>query len=56
MPNLLGLSLREVYKRIYSKDLKVQIKGSGLVSRMSPEPGESIDQDEKIKITLELPK
>lgn len=52
-PDLMGLSLREVLQRVKGRDIKIQVKGSGLVTKTWPAPGEELPSNKLLKVTLE---
>lgn len=52
VPNLMGLSLREVLHRTKGSELRLKIVGSGWVSKMSPAPGEPLPSNHKVELTL----
>lgn len=52
MPNLIGLSSREVIEIFKTMDLDIEIKGIGLVSEQFPAAEESLENVKKIKVIL----
>ncbi|MCB0415839.1 MAG: cell division protein, partial [Bdellovibrionales bacterium] len=52
MPNVRGMSLRQVLLSIRGVSAKISIKGSGLVTQTIPEAGESIEGVGELKIIL----
>ena len=53
LPNLIGLSKRELLPLLDRKDLNVNIRGSGWVTRQSPPPGTPITEGMQIDLDLE---
>jgi hypothetical protein len=53
VPDLIGLSLREVLNRVRGMDVKVKIRGSGLVTEMKPSPGEELPSNRSIDVLLQ---
>ena len=51
-PDLKGLTLREVLKKLNGRDLKLDIRGSGKVSSTWPKAGEKLPRNKKIKLKL----
>ena len=51
-PEFKGLSLREALTKAQSLDIKVRIKGSGLVQSSSPHAGENLPQNRIVTLTL----
>jgi cell division protein FtsI (penicillin-binding protein 3) len=52
VPDLTGLSLRQVLDRVSGQDLNVEFKGKGQVATTSPPPGEPLTSERKLKIFL----
>lgn len=52
VPDLVGLTTREVLRRFIGQDIKVDFKGSGVVSEVIPAPGSEIPTDKEIKVIL----
>lgn len=52
MPNLSGISSREVMELFIDKDIEIEIIGTGLVSEQFPKAGEDIEDIKKIKVIL----
>lgn len=50
LPNLQGLSMREVMSHIQKQDLDVQVYGSGYLSKTVPEIGEKITDQTKLRL------
>jgi cell division protein FtsI (penicillin-binding protein 3) len=50
MPNLVGLSLREVLNRTKGSDLHLKIEGSGWVARTSPAAGEALKKNQPVEL------
>ncbi|MEM7645954.1 MAG: penicillin-binding protein [Pseudomonadota bacterium] len=50
MPDLKGMTLREVLKNLQGAGLNIQIRGKGRVSRTSPQPGEKIKSSVRIDL------
>jgi cell division protein FtsI (penicillin-binding protein 3) len=53
VPDLRGLSLRDALNRVRGSDLKLQIRGTGQVTRTLPEPGETLPSSKTIQVILE---
>ncbi len=53
MPDIKGLSLREVLKVFNKKDISVSVKGVGLVIDFEPRLGELLTEKSKVKLILE---
>lgn len=54
VPNLEGLTLREVLDKANDIGFKVEFSGNGRVASMSPKPGTKIPLDRKVNIQLKL--
>lgn len=52
MPDLLGISSREVMELFINDNIDIEIIGTGLVSEQSPKAGEDIENIKKIKVIL----
>nr|WP_026339013.1 penicillin-binding transpeptidase domain-containing protein [Fusobacterium russii] len=52
MPDLIGISSREVMELFMYEDFEIEIVGTGLVSEQFPRAGEDIENIKKIKIIL----
>ena len=52
VPSLLGLPLREVYRRLVGTNIQLEVKGSGVVARMVPHPGQPLPKDKKVRVYL----
>ncbi len=52
MPDLQGLSLREAHRVLRNLDVEVEVKGSGLVYKSQPPPGQSLPQSAAIQLEL----
>lgn len=52
VPDLIGLTPRAVLKRLSGTDLKVRIRGEGLVSEVIPAPGSSLPDDGQVQVIL----
>ncbi|MGE3385644.1 MAG: penicillin-binding transpeptidase domain-containing protein [Bdellovibrionales bacterium] len=53
IPNLVGLTLREVYQRARASGLTVEVRGSGLVANTYPGAGAEFPSDKKVRVFLE---
>ena len=53
VPDLKGLSLREVLKKIQGKELKLKIHGSGRLVRTIPFAGEPLPENKKITLIFD---
>lgn len=53
MPTLKGLSLREALKRLRERSVDVEIHGSGMVVKATPDVGSDIEQGRKVHLYLE---
>lgn len=53
MPDLKGISSREVMEIFQNYDIDIEISGTGLVNEQSPEPGTELKNISKVKIILE---
>lgn len=53
MPDLKGLSPKQVLQVFQNQDYDIQISGTGLVIKQSPEAGTSLENIRKIEVTLE---
>ena len=56
LPDLKGLSLKEVYMKLGGEKVQLHVKGHGRVVRTWPSKGRRFPKDRRIKIWLELPK
>lgn len=56
VPDLEGLSLREVLWRVSGTDIKVRIHGKGFVTRTSPSFGSPLGSDGQLRVYLSPPK
>jgi predicted RNA binding protein YcfA (HicA-like mRNA interferase family) len=52
MPNLLGMSARDVLKWAEKEGVEVKLKGSGIVANQKPQAGEIIKEDTVCSIEL----
>lgn len=52
VPDLTGLSLRQLLDRLNGQEIKVEIKGKGSVATTLPSPGEPLTSERKLKIFL----
>lgn len=52
VPQLQGLALRDVIRKIHGKDLKLKIQGDGVVAEMYPSAGSVVPENKEIKIIL----
>lgn len=52
MPDLLGVSSREVMELFMDENIDIEISGTGLVSEQFPKAGEDIENIKKIKVIL----
>jgi hypothetical protein len=52
VPDLQGLSLREVLRRVNGTDLQIQVRGTGLVSETYPTAGEVVPDSRTIQVLL----
>lgn len=53
IPNLSGLTLREVYRRLKGRGLTVETRGRGIVKSTHPGAGGEIPADKKVRVFLE---
>lgn len=53
MPDLKGLTYREVLKSLRGKDVRLRVDGQGKVSRTYPKAGEIVSPNAKIRVTLQ---
>lgn len=53
VPDLKGLSLREVLRQVGGSDIKINIHGQGVVSSTSPAAGEAVNGRNEIQVFLE---
>ncbi len=53
IPDLTGLSLREVVHRLSGTGLELNVQGRGFVSQMAPAPGTPMNQVKKMSLVLE---
>ena len=53
MPDLIGISTREVIEIFKNTDIDIEITGTGLVKEQIPKAGEELDYIKKIKVILE---
>ncbi len=51
-PKLIGLPLREAYRQITGTDIKLKVKGSGVIAKMFPQPGELLPKDKTVTVHL----
>lgn len=52
IPDLRGLTLREVFSNLRGKGYELDIRGSGRVSEVWPEPGELLPKNKKLRLEL----
>ncbi len=52
VPNLVGLTLKEVLRRLQGADVDIRLKGKGRVSRIYPEVGKELGSKKQIQIYL----
>ena len=52
MPDLIGLSSREVAKIFKGKDIEIEVSGKGLVENFSPAVGTELNRVKKVKLYL----
>ncbi|MFN7454061.1 MAG: penicillin-binding protein [Pseudobdellovibrionaceae bacterium] len=52
VPDLQGLSLREVLRRVNGTDLQIQVRGTGLVAETYPTAGEVVPDSRTIQVLL----
>lgn len=52
VPDLMGLSVREVLKKVSAQDLQVKIRGSGVVAEVIPAVGSLVPNSKKITVIL----
>lgn len=52
LPNLEGLTLTEVLKKINGQNVEIQVQGEGRVSRSWPQPGTVLQDGEKVRLKL----
>jgi cell division protein FtsI (penicillin-binding protein 3) len=53
VPNLKGLSLREVYDRVRGTDIKIRVSGRGMVKSSYPDAGDELPRSKNIQVWLE---
>ena len=53
MPDLLGLSKRQILSLFYQKQIQITIEGSGWVVRQTPEPGTPVTDGMSIRLELQ---
>ena len=53
VPEILGLSAREVIQKMYGQNLQIQFHGHGKVARTEPEVGEFLVEKQKLQIYLQ---
>lgn len=53
VPQLLGLSLREVYQRVHGVPMTLDIRGTGVVVRTHPEAGVSLPPSARVQLFLQ---
>lgn len=53
MPDLKGLSPRQVLQLFQNQDYDIEVYGTGLVKKQNPEAGTSLENVRKIEVTLE---
>ena len=53
MPNLKGKSIREAMRILVALDIKISIKGEGVIKTQLPNPGSSLKNIKEIKLYLE---
>lgn len=53
MPELKGLSSKQVLQLFQNKEYDIEIYGTGLVTKQNPEAGTSLEKVRKIEVTLE---
>lgn len=52
VPLLIGLALREAYRQIAGTHIKLRVRGSGVIARMSPQPGQSLPPNQTVRVWL----
>lgn len=52
VPDLKGLTVREVLETLHGQDLHIEMKGKGVVVNTTPSAGDPIDESRKIQIQL----
>ena len=52
MPNLIGLTPKDVIYIFKDLDINIKIKGTGLVEKQFPEAGETLEGVEEIRVIL----
>jgi cell division protein FtsI (penicillin-binding protein 3) len=52
IPDLMGLSVREILQKTFGQDLDVRIRGQGLAFDMTPEAGTPVPSDKRITVFL----
>jgi len=53
VPDLSGLTLREVMSRVTGTDIRIRVRGQGFVSRTSPPPGARLSKNKVLTVYLE---
>lgn len=52
MPDLRGLTLREVYRQLHPESFDITWHGRGVVKQSSPAPGAAMPKDNKVRLVL----
>jgi cell division protein FtsI (penicillin-binding protein 3) len=53
MPNVVGLSLKAALEELKAQELKLRMRGSGLVVKQSPAPGTAVARGDQAELLLE---
>ncbi|MEK6555553.1 MAG: PASTA domain-containing protein, partial [Bdellovibrionota bacterium] len=53
VPNLKGLSLREVYDRVRGTDIRIRVSGRGMVKSSYPNAGDELPRSKNVQVWLE---
>ena len=53
IPLLVGLPLREAYRKIAGTNMKLKVRGSGVIARMTPKSGQPLPKGQTVKVWLE---
>jgi beta-lactam-binding protein with PASTA domain len=55
VPALEGLPARAAVRALEAADLGADVKGSGLVVRQSPRPGDVVERGARVRLSLSAP-
>ena len=51
-PDFIGLSLRKAYQKARSKNVILKVKGSGLVRKSRPSPGQALPKGRQVQLVM----